>query len=61
MDEALDIKAIRDRLGMTQAEFAAAIGTDQGTVSTWESGKHKPGRLARRAIGKLLETSQAAA
>jgi DNA-binding transcriptional regulator YiaG len=60
MREPLDIKAIREGLGMTQAEFAAAIGTDQGTVSKWEGRKHKPGSLARRAIQRLLEAREAA-
>jgi DNA-binding transcriptional regulator YiaG len=61
MREPLDIKAIREGLGMTQAEFAAAIGTDQGTVSKWEGRKHSPGTLARKAIQRLVEEARQAA
>lgn len=32
------LKAIRERLGMTQAEFAVAIGIDPSTVSRCERG-----------------------
>lgn len=45
------IKHIRKQLGMTQAEFAAAIGSEQWNVSTYEAGKCvlKPD-LARRVV-----------
>ena len=36
------IKEARSALGMTQEEFAAALGVTQGTVSQWEIGRTHP-------------------
>lgn len=33
------MKAIREKLGMTQQEFATAVGVAVATVSRWERGK----------------------
>ena len=38
------IKKIRKRSGLTQAEFARALETTQGTVSGWENGRVSPQR-----------------
>jgi putative transcriptional regulator len=46
-----EIRAIRAAAGMTQAEFAAALGSDLRTVQRWEAGDRKP----RGAAVKLLE------
>lgn len=45
------ITTIRKRLGMTQEEFAHALGVSQGTVSNMEVGRHvvRPD-TARRVI-----------
>lgn len=48
----VDIKILRDRLSMTQVEFAAAVGVDPVSVSRWERGT-KPSRMARRQIDDL--------
>lgn len=39
---ASEIKAIRLRLGLSQAGFAAGIGVHVMTVSRWERGWSKP-------------------
>ena len=44
-------KAIRTELELTQEEFAQRIGSSLGSVSRWENGKNKPGKMA----SKLLE------
>jgi len=36
------LKQIRQALGMTQCEFAKALGTYQKTVVRWEKGETKP-------------------
>ena len=36
------VKRIRERLGKTQAEFAAMLGCWANTVSRWERGAVKP-------------------
>lgn len=45
------IKTIRDRLGLTQAELALALGKTQGNVGFYERGQTVPPEVARRLIG----------
>lgn len=51
----IEIKSLRQRLGLTQVEFGAAIGVDPITVSRWERviNPTKPSKLARRRIEEL--------
>jgi putative transcriptional regulator len=48
-----EIKALRLRLGLTQAELGEAIGVFWNTVSRWEAGKMEPSTLALRALAEL--------
>ena len=53
---AAQIKAVRIALGMTQEEFAAAIGATVTTVNRSEQGRSAPSRLlclAIRALARL--------
>ena len=50
---ALAVKMIRDRLGLTQAEFADRLGCIQNTVSRYESGKLIPSTDMLARIWKL--------
>lgn len=36
------IKAIRERTGLTQKEFAELTGIPQRTIENWETGQRKP-------------------
>jgi DNA-binding transcriptional regulator YiaG len=47
------ISALRQRLSMTQEEFAHAIGVTVSTVNRWENGHIEPSRLARKAMQGL--------
>jgi len=47
------IIALRQRLNMTQEEFAHAIGVTVSTVNRWENGHVEPSRLARKAMEGL--------
>ena len=38
----LDIKQIRAKIGLTQAELAKKLGVDKKTVQNWESGATSP-------------------
>jgi len=38
----IDVKAIRERLGMTQLEFAKNFGFSVNTVRHWEQGRRVP-------------------
>ena len=44
--EAVNVKAIRRKLGMTQAQFCAAFGFDVRALREWEQGRRRPGRGA---------------
>ncbi len=44
------VKSVRERLGLTQVEFAARIGVSFATVNRWENGQTKPARLAWRQV-----------
>jgi len=39
---AVDVKAIREKVGMSQSEFASAFGISLGTLRHWERGDRKP-------------------
>ena len=43
----IDVKAIRDKIGMSQPEFAAAFGISLGTLRHWERGDRQPHGTAR--------------
>ena len=38
----IDVRAIRDRLGMTQQQFAVSFGFSVNTVRHWEQGRRVP-------------------
>ena len=44
--ETVDVKAIRKRLGLTQAAFAQRYGFDS-SIRNWEQGRHQPEEPAR--------------
>jgi transcriptional regulator with XRE-family HTH domain len=37
---------VRQELGMTQAQFAAAIGMSKDAVTSWETGRNRIGRTS---------------
>ncbi len=41
-----EIKSLREALGMSQEDLAAAVGVRGQTVWRWEAGRSKPSRLA---------------
>ena len=42
-----DVRAVRKRLGLSQAEFAAKFGFPAATVRNWEQGRTRPDGPAR--------------
>jgi len=42
-----DVKAIRARTGLSQAQFARSIGVKKATLVNWEQGRRQPQGLAR--------------
>lgn len=58
MDQAKTGRLIRDlrqKLNMTQEEFAHALGITVSTVNRWENGHSEPSKLARASIVALAE------
>jgi DNA-binding transcriptional regulator YiaG len=55
--ESKEIIELRKSLGMTQQEFAVALGVTITAVSRWENGKNKPSKLAVLAIKNLENKS----
>lgn len=57
MKQAIDaraIRAVRQRLGESQAQFSARMGINQGTISRWENhGLSKKIMTTYRAIERL--------
>ena len=52
--ERIDVKAIRDGLGLTQEEFAGRFGFSVNTLRHWEQGKRQP-EGATRAYLLVIE------
>lgn len=49
------VAELRAALGLTQAEFARALGVRQQTVSEWETGRYEPRGASARMLGILAE------
>jgi putative transcriptional regulator len=47
---AVDVKAIRLRLGKSQSEFARMIGVSVATLQNWEQGRRQPVGPARALL-----------
>jgi len=54
----IDVKGIRAKVGMSQAEFAEAFCLNRRTLQQWEQGKASPD-LAVRAYLTVIERSPA--
>jgi DNA-binding transcriptional regulator YiaG len=51
------VRALRKRLGLSQAEMARWLGVRQATVSEWETGRYEP-RSTRLRMLELLEQGE---
>ena len=50
-----EIKALREKLGLTQKDLAAIVGVDAITVSRWERAEQRPSQRANRQLGRLAK------
>ena len=55
----IDVKAIRQGLKMTQAEFSARYGFPLGTIRDWEQGRGRPDTSARAYLLVISREPQA--
>jgi DNA-binding XRE family transcriptional regulator len=49
------LKQVRERLGMTQEQFADAVGISRRTVINYETGKHQRIALSVSQMKQLVE------
>lgn len=49
-----EVKAIRERLGVSQEKFALILGVSKRTVENWEQGRRHPTGAARSLL-KIVE------
>lgn len=56
-----NVKAIRRRLGKSQAEFACMIGVSVATLQNWEQGRRRPKGPARALLKVAAENPAAVA
>lgn len=49
------VKELRDKLIMTQVEFATFLGVAYQSVNRWEAGTNKPTTKAKRKIVELCK------
>jgi len=52
--DAIDVKAVRAKLNLTQAEFALKFGFKLDTVRNWEQAKRVP-EASARALLKIID------
>ncbi|MGE3076559.1 MAG: helix-turn-helix domain-containing protein [Dehalococcoidia bacterium] len=50
------IAALREELGLSQAEMAHELGVRQQTVSEWETGRYAPRGASVRVLQHLAES-----
>ena len=49
----IDVKAIREQTGLSQAKFALNYALDEDTVKNWEQGRTKPDHTARAYLSMI--------
>jgi putative transcriptional regulator len=54
----LDVKAIRQRLGKSQSQFALMIGVSVSTLQNWEQGRRRPEGPARALLKVAAENPE---
>jgi len=54
----MNVKELRERLGLSQDKFAALLGVAPYTVRRWESGKSQPSPLALKQLTQLAKSEK---
>lgn len=57
--DVLDVKAIREKFGLSQAQFAAFLDVSKRTLENWEQGRRDPTGPARTLLRIMLREPQA--
>ena len=51
----VDVRAIRQRTGLSQSDFAASIHVPEGTLINWEQGRRQPSGPAKVLLALLAK------
>lgn len=54
MEYSLKIKALREKMLLTQEEFASLLGVSFSSVNRWERGHYEPTMKIKRKLNKLF-------
>lgn len=54
-----EVKAIREKLGMSQSQFAALMGISKRTLENWEQGKRHPTGSAKALLTVVAKKPEA--
>jgi len=54
-----NVRALRQRMSLTQEEFAERFGLPLGTVRDWEQGAHRPDRAAQVLLTVIARNPEA--
>lgn len=57
--EDLEVKVIREKLGMSQSQFAALMGISKRTLENWEQGKRHPTGSAKALLTVVAKKPEA--
>ena len=49
------VREVRQRLGLTQEQFASRLGVTFPTVNRWERGRTKPSPMAQKLLIKAVK------
>lgn len=55
----VDVKGLRERLGLTQSQFSGMIGVSIKTLQNWEQGRHEPEGPAKALLRVVEKEPQA--
>jgi len=55
----IDVRAVRQRLGLSQSEFAAKFGFQAATLKNWEQGRTRPDGPARVLLAVIASHPEA--
>jgi putative transcriptional regulator len=55
----IDVRALRERVGLTQSDFSAMIGVSIRTLQNWEQGRREPDGPAKALLRVVEKEPQA--
>lgn len=55
----VDVKKVRERIGLSQTKFADYFGVSVRTIQDWEQHRHKPNRTARNFLTVITKEPRA--